>query len=86
MIELKRNDVLKIQDRKYKWTHFSLVADVNNSDDHFCRYILHGCPGFNDDFMDFDHSMEIIAVWRYDETIDNFVKIYDKEESCKEEN
>lgn len=81
MIELKRHDVLKIQDRKYKWTHFSLVEDVNNSDDRFCRYILHGCPGFNDDFMDFDHSMEIIGVWRYDETTDSFVKIYEKEES-----
>ena len=81
MIELKRHDVLKIQDRKYKWTHFSLVEDVNNSDDRFCRYILNGCPGFNDDFMDYDHSSEIIGVWRYDETTDNFVKIYEKEES-----
>ena len=80
-IELKRHDILKIQDRKYKWTHFSLVEAVNDSDSRFCRYILHGCPGFNDDFMDFDHSMEIIAVWRYDETTDSFVKIYEKEES-----
>ena len=31
------------------------------------------------DFMDFDHSMEIIGVWRYDEAIDNFVKIYEKD-------
>lgn len=86
-IELKRHDILKIQDRKYKWTHFSLVAGVNNSDDRFCRYILYGCPGFNDDFMDYDHSFEIIGVWRYDETADNFVKIYEKEESKKlEEN
>ena len=80
-IELKRHDILKIQDRKYKWTHFSLVEAVNDSDSRFCRYILNGCPGFNDDFMDFDHSMEIMGVWRYDDTTDSFVKIYEKEES-----
>ncbi len=84
MIELKVNDLLKIEDKEDKGTWFSLVAGVNDwGDKNFCRYILKSAPGFNEDFMDNDHSSEIIVVWRYDETTDGFVKIYDKEETCK---
>ena len=80
MIELKENDLVKIETKEDGGIILSVVIKANNNDNNDkYRYYTNSFFGFNDNFMDDSHSIEVIAVWRYDERTNIFVNIYDKD-------
>ena len=84
MIELKENDLVKIETKEDGGIILSVVIKANHNDNNDkYRYYTNSFFGFNDNFMDDSHSIEVIAVWRYNEETGNYLKIYDKEELCQ---
>jgi hypothetical protein len=78
MIELRKNDLLKIKTKKDGEIQLVVVEEVGvNNNTH--NYLASNCFWFDDDFTDGFQRYEIIAVWRYDERTNTFVNIYDKD-------
>ena len=79
MIELKENDLVKIETKKDGKIQLAVIEKVNVLNKNMYHYLASDNFGFDDNFMDGFKRHEIIAVWRYDERTNTFVNIYDKD-------